>query len=133
MAKQEINIKDFKELIVDLGYEDIIDKYADKAVKKLKNTNAFNTKPRKKRPGEEYKKTWGLKITRDKKGFYEVRVWNEKNWQLTHLLENGHQIVNKKGGVGWASAHAHIEPTWNELKNPFINEMKNLPIKLTIK
>lgn len=132
MAKQEINIKDFKELIVNLGYEDIIDKYAKKAVKKLKNTNAFNRKPRK-NPSEEYKKTWGIKVEKDKKGFYEVRVWNEKNWQLTHLLENGHQIVNKKGGVGWASAHPHIRPTWDDLKDPFITEMKNLPIKLTIK
>ena len=37
-------------------------------------------------------------------------VYNKKMPGLTHLLENGHVIRNKKGTYGRAPAHPHIKP-----------------------
>ena len=43
-------------------------------------------------------------------------VYNKKMPGLTHLLENGHVIRNKKGDFGRAPAHPHIAPVaaWAE-------------------
>ena len=45
-----------------------------------------------------------------KKGQGEVIVYNKTNWQLTHLLEDGHVIRNKKGTYGRTRAIKHIAP-----------------------
>lgn len=60
-------------------------------------------------------------------------VWNDGNWELTHLLENGHKIVNKRGGVGWASMHPHITPVYSRLKPQFIADMKKAKIDAEFK
>ena len=39
-----------------------------------------------------------------------VTVYNSKAPGLTHLLEKGHVIRNKKGYFGRAPAHPHIKP-----------------------
>lgn len=39
-----------------------------------------------------------------------VTVYNSKMPGLTHLLEKGHLIKNKKGEFGRAPAHPHIAP-----------------------
>lgn len=75
---------------------------ADEAVEKLRNTS-----PRK---SGAYAQGWTVK----KEGKGDVIVHNATNYQLTHLLENGHVIRNKKGTYGRAPAHKHIKPveTW---------------------
>lgn len=128
---KDIDIEKFSSLNVELEYKKIIDKYAEKAIHKLENTNAFKTKPRKN--SKPYKTTWTKKIEESKDYGYEVIVYNKDNWQLTHLLEKGHFIVNKKGGVGWASEHPHIEPTYSSLVTPFKKDMQDVNIKLKIK
>ena len=54
-----------------------------------------------------------------KKGEGEVIVYNKTNWQLTHLLENGHRIVNKKGEFGRTRAIKHIAPAAEQGANDF--------------
>lgn len=75
---------------------------ADECVDKLKNTS-----PRK---SGDYSQGWAVK--KEAKG--DVIVHNATNYQLTHLLENGHVIRNKKGTYGRAPAHKNIKPveTW---------------------
>ena len=75
---------------------------ADECVDKLQNTS-----PRK---SGDYAQGWTVK----KEGKGDVIVHNATNYQLTHLLENGHVIRNKKGTYGRAPAHKHIRPveTW---------------------
>ena len=75
---------------------------ADESVEKLQNTS-----PRK---SGDYAQGWRVK----KEGKGDVIVYNATNYQLTHLLENGHVIRNKKGTYGRAPAHKHIKPveTW---------------------
>lgn len=75
---------------------------ADESVEKLQNTS-----PRK---SGGYAQGWRVK----KEGKGDVIVHNATHYQLTHLLENGHVIRNKKGTYGRAPAHKHIRPveTW---------------------
>lgn len=79
-----------------------IDVVAKQAVSKLKNSS-----PRK---SGSYARGWGIKRERGSGGINTVTVHNKTNYQLTHLLENGHVIRNKKGTYGRAPAHPHIKP-----------------------
>lgn len=71
---------------------------AKKTASTLKNTSP-------KRSGA-YARSWTMKKTADK----TYTVYNKDHYQLTHLLENGHVVRNKKGTYGRAPAHPHIGP-----------------------
>lgn len=71
---------------------------AKEAVQKLKNTSPRKT--------GSYAKGWAVK----KNGDMDVTVHNRTDYQLTHLLENGHIIRNKKGTYGRTSGIKHIKP-----------------------
>ena len=75
-----------------------IQRIAKESVQKLKNTSPSKT--------GEYASGWGMK----KQGDADVVVYNRTAPGLTHLLENGHVIRNKKGTYGRAPAHKHIKP-----------------------
>ena len=75
-----------------------INNVAKESVQKLRNTSPVKT--------GSYAKGWGTK----KQGDMDVVVHNRTDYQLTHLLENGHVIRNKKGTYGRAPAHKHIKP-----------------------
>lgn len=71
---------------------------AKESVQKLKNTSPRKT--------GSYEKGWAVK----KNGDMDVTVHNKTDYQLTHLLENGHIIRNKKGTYGRTSGIKHIKP-----------------------
>jgi hypothetical protein len=92
---------------------DSLDKTAEatakEAVKKLKETSPKGHSGR-------YAKGWAVKRT--KKG--EVYVYNKTDYQLTHLLENGHDIISKSGAkVGEAKAQPHIKPVEEWVQQDF--------------
>lgn len=71
---------------------------AKDAVQKLRNSS-----PKK---SGSYAKGWRVKLNRDGSAI----VHNATDYQLTHLLENGHVIRNKKGTYGRTNGIKHIEP-----------------------
>ena len=75
------------------------------AVQKLKNTSPKNSHHRRK-----YAEGWTTKTQRNRSGITDIVVWNKTNYQLTHLLENGHVIRNKKGTYGRTRGIKHIVP-----------------------
>ena len=75
-----------------------IQRIAKEAAQKLKNTSPKKT--------GDYAQGWGVKKLGDK----DVVTYNKTMPGLTHLLENGHVIRNKKGTFGRAPAHKHIKP-----------------------
>ena len=75
-----------------------IDRVAKESVQKLRNTSPRKT--------GSYSKWWGTK----KEGDMDVVVYNRTDYQLTHLLENGHVIRNKKGTYGRTHGIKHIAP-----------------------
>lgn len=104
-----------KEILDDYSREvksvckDSITATAKESVQKLRNTSPKKT--------GSYAKGWRVK----KDGDMTQTVHNATDYQLTHLLENGHIIRNKKGTYGRTSGRKHIAPVeeWasEELQN----------------
>ena len=78
---------------------------AKEAVKKLKATSPKNARNGGHR---HYADDWGVDNQSKKK--YAKYVIRNKQYQLTHLLENGHDIVRGGRKVGHASGQKHIKP-----------------------
>ena len=79
-----------------------IDSVAKEAASKLRDTSPRKT--------GDYAKGWKIKKERGKDGLQTVTVHNRTNYQLTHLLENGHVVRNKKGTYGRTRPIKHIAP-----------------------
>ena len=58
-----------------------------------------------------YSRSWACDYS-DKEGHHEAVVANRKHWQITHLLEDGHDTKNQYGGpyghVGPADPDHHL-------------------------
>ena len=65
-----------------------------------------------------YAKGW----TSKKLGQGAYVVYNKTDAPLTHLLENGHAIVNKKGSFGRVPGIKHIEPVEKEFVEKFFED-----------
>jgi len=104
MAKTESVTAQMTELLDEVNKEveqsakTNIQQVARESVNKLKNTSPVKT--------GSYAKGWGTK----KQGDMDVVVHNRTDYQLTHLLENGHVIRNKKGTYGRTHPIKHIAP-----------------------
>lgn len=104
MAKTESVSVQMKELLDDISQEAKestkkgINKISKESVSKLKSTS-----PKK---SGSYASGWAVK----KEGEMDAVVYNRTDYQLTHLLENGHVIRNKKGTYGRTSGRKHIAP-----------------------
>ena len=102
---------------------DAEDKIAKESVRKLKNTSP-------KRNGKNhirrYAEGWRVKRVRTNTGIPDVIVHNKTNYQLTHLLENGHVVRNKKGVYGRTNGITHIAPVeqWASSELPLEIERK---------
>ncbi len=91
---------------------------ARETVERLKNTSP-------KRPGGgSYARGWairrnGLAVHGN---IVSIVVHNRTDYQLTHLLEKGHDVINdrEKGVIGNAKAHPHIGPAeeWASIELP---------------
>lgn len=79
-----------------------IEKVSKESVRKLKDTSPKKT--------GDYAKGWATKKERSHDGIYTVTVHNKTDYQLTHLLENGHVVRNKKGVYGRTNGTKHIAP-----------------------
>lgn len=79
-----------------------IDSVAKEAASKLRDTSPRKT--------GDYAKGWKVKKERGRDGLQTVTVHNKTNYQLTHLLENGHVVRNKKGTYGRTRPIKHIAP-----------------------
>ena len=97
--------------------QSVFDDYT-KEIKKATNTAADNiarqsvqrlrdNSPRK---TGSYARGWAVKREQSPGGINTVIVHNKTDYQLTHLLENGHLIVNKKGTYGRVPGIKHIKP-----------------------
>ena len=119
MAKSlvaEINeaLDDFYQLVRD-EFEGAAQEVGEEAVRQLKSIQ-WKTKT-----GKNYSRGWRLKIERW--GSYIIH--NSTNYQLTHLLENGHIVVNAKGDTGKrAEAHKHIEPVYEWVQGEIEREIR---------
>lgn len=128
MAK-EIALEDFNHLKVTIEMEEVLKKYGRLARDTLKTNPSENPRIKEHRKDNEYFKTWQ---TRYDKGSKTAIVYNKKNGRLTYLLENGHAITNKQGGIRWTRAFPHISIAFDKHKHSFVNEMRNVKINVDL-
>lgn len=93
-------------------FEDSISKVTKEAVQKLRNTSPNKT--------GSYAKGWRVK----KVSATTQIVHNATDGSLTHLLENGHIIRNKKGTYGRTRGIKHIAPVAGWAENELPREIK---------
>ena len=116
------SILDVKDLLNDYS-EDIqegIDKTAQEVAKEAANElkNARGTY--KIRTGK-YNKGWKVN-TKKGRGVINCTVHNATNWQLTHLLENGHTTRND----GRTRAFVHIKPVEEKYVQQYQQDVEKL-------
>ena len=112
-------LNDYKDDIQQ-GISNIAQEVAKEDVNKLKNT----TTTYKVRSGK-YNKGWSVKTTRGMNSISCV-VHNKDQYQLTHLLEYGHQIKRNGTKVGDAKAYKHIEPVEKQSNEKYSREVESL-------
>lgn len=93
-----------------------VDKVGKESVQQLKNTS-----PKK---SGDYARGWRLKRERGRNGINDVTIHNATDYSLTHLLENGHVIRNKKGTYGRTSGIKHIAPVEEYFNSEVIEEIQ---------
>lgn len=102
VALQMADILDDYSRDVKKATNDAIENTSKQSVQKLKNTS-----PKK---SGKYARGWATKKERSRDGIVTVTVHNKTDYQLTHLLENGHVIKNAKGEYGRFNGIKHIAP-----------------------
>lgn len=113
-----------KDISADIEYSKILDKYGKKAVNMLGDKSPKSGRKGRKTP---YWKGWTPRHTRTTYS-ERVTVWNKTNWQLTHLLENGHFITNRKSGLAWVSPIPHIRPVFRTVRPQFVKAMEKAKV-----
>lgn len=91
-------------------YKDEVDELSNDSCKKSAQSCSRDLKQTSPRRTGAYASDWAVKTTRGAGGSEIYTVYNRKHYQVTHLLEKGHVIRNKKGEYGRAPAHPHIAP-----------------------
>ena len=97
-------------------YEMSVSRVSREAVQRLRNTS-----PKK---SGSYARGWSLKKVKSRANVMDVIVHNRTDYQLTHLLENGHVIRNKKGEYGRTRPIKHIAPVAEWAENELPNEIE---------
>lgn len=98
---------------VDNVIDEAAEKVSKEAVKTLRATSP-------KRPGGgRYAKGWATK-----KVGKQIVIHNKTDYQLTHLLENGHDIVSHGRKVGHYGGQKHIAPVEQEVIEKMTEEVE---------
>lgn len=86
----------------------VFNSLAKECVQRLRDTSPQNQRSKK---GGAYAKSWTLKqtSTKQRQGIETVTVYNKDYYQLTHLLEKGHDLPQG----GRAQSKEHIAPVAN--------------------
>ena len=93
-----------------------VDVVGKESVSRLKSTS-----PKK---SGDYARGWRLKRTHGRNGINDVVIHNATDWHLTHLLENGHVIRNKKGTYGRTNGIKHIAPVEEYFNSEVVAEIE---------
>ncbi len=108
--------KDIQEGIVEEA-----EKIAKESANELKNTKGTY-----KIHTGKYNRGWRVKTTKGY-GYVESVVYNATSYQLTHLLERGHNIVGRDGQKkGRARAFVHIKPVEERAIEKYERSVENI-------
>jgi len=102
-------------------YADEVKETIDASTSKAAKNTAAKLRSNAPRKTGDYASGWRSK----KLSKNEYVVYNSKMPGLTHLLENGHVVVNAKGKVGRANPIKHIEPAAEEGIQKLIKDLES--------
>lgn len=105
-------LQEYKESI-DTEVENIANEVGKKAVTELQQKSPKGAR-------KEYCKGWRLKKEKYNKSIYSVKIYNATDYQLTHILENGH--ATKNGGR--TKPQPHIKPVEKKYSKEFEEKLK---------
>ena len=97
--------------------KEAVDLVSKKAVQRLRAESP-------KRTGE-YAKSWAVQKDKSVKSTsYTKTVYAQSpHYRLTHLLENGHRVVNAKNGRTFVDARPHIKKVEQEAVEELVDEV----------
>lgn len=121
------DISKFRKLTATIDYKPICEEYAEKSTDTLKSISPASGRPNRATP---YKDGWVWNEKYFKQGL-RTTVWNRTNWQLTHLLENGHFVTNLNS-LTWVQPRKHIKPTFDKFAPKFVKAMRKVDIDVEI-
>ena len=108
--------KDIQEGITTKAEE--VAKQSSNELKNTKNTYQVRT--------GKYNRGWRVKTTKGT-GYVECIVHNATNYQLTHLLEKGHDLVGRNGQhKGTTRAFTHIAPVEAKAVRQYESDVENI-------
>lgn len=115
-------LENFKGFNIDIDFDRIAKEHAEHLAEEI-NANIS-------RQGWEgdYANSWG--VTKRQRGDKTTFIVHSSAYRLSHLLENGHLIVNKNGGVGWSAPRKHIKPAVDNELPSFYRDVENIKINL---
>lgn len=90
---------------------------AKEAIKKLKQSS-----PRSRKNRKHYADSWAVN-TKAKKQYAETIIHN-KQYQLTHLLENGHDVVKNGKVIGHVNPQPHIKPVEEWVNDEMVKRLE---------
>ncbi len=108
MSKKKINLSDVQKEIIDSlkDYTAEVVEDSKKKVQQVGKETVAQLKEKSPKRSKEYSKSWKVKKVFENADEIKVRIYNEKYYRLTHLLEYGHA---KRDG-GRVDPIPHIRP-----------------------
>lgn len=117
MAKKQVGINEMNKALADMlsGYAEAVNESLEYVTNESVKKGRKLLRERSPILTGDYKKGW----TYRREGS-SYRIYNKTDWQLTHLLEDGHAGVNGKPAV---PAHPHIGPTADDIADGFVSTL----------
>lgn len=126
---KKIKLNDISNISIDLKpLDELLEKKAKDCEDMLKQISPVGV-----RRTRHYKDGWSYIVGEARKYDKRAIIRNVTDWQLTWLLENGHLIVNKKGGVGWSAAIPHISTAYRKISEEYKNEAEKIDFEIDFK
>lgn len=130
MAKKtKTTVIDFREVVAEVMQEygeeveadarKICTQIAPEIVQELKTSS-----PRSPYAHEHYAEGWTYDLTTNSYGVVKITAYNALKPQLTHLLENGHEVVAKGKHYGRTKGEKHIAPVQKWAVERVIKELE---------
>lgn len=111
-----------------LNVNEILEEYSEEiqeeiteAAQKIAKEGALKLQETSPKRTGKYRKGWKVKTNKGK-GFVSCIIHNSTNYQLTHLLENGH--LNRDGSK--TAAKVHIKPVEEQAINEFQKNVEKI-------
>jgi len=127
----KVNADSLSKTVMDMldGYSDDIASGVADAIVMVGKQTVKNLKDRSPKLTGDYRKGWSMKKESSRWKRYRINrviVHNKTDYQLIHLLENGHQA--KYGGriVGRVEGKPHVQPAYDDAMKMIEEEVKKV-------